>query len=89
MARKHQLIVEKQKLTGGGSLTKQEQRIINSRGYLDLALKLGISASGNEPRADSDAQPSTSSQSPTVRLRNILDKTGSRKCLCCYSNYNM
>lgn len=70
-ARTRQVLVEKQKRTGGGSLTNAEKRIISSPAYTDLALKLGISASGNEPRTDSDAL-SSNCQAPTQRLQNIL-----------------
>lgn len=58
-ARKREALVKKQKITGGGSLTRDEQRIIQSPAYTDLALKLGLSAVGNEARADSDAQATT------------------------------
>lgn len=71
-ARKREALVKKQKLTGGGSLTRDEQRIIQSPAYTDLALKLGLSAVGNEARADSDAQ-ATPTQPPTKRLQQILE----------------
>lgn len=64
-ARKRQQIIRKQRETGGGSLTKEEQRIIKGPEYSDLILKLGISASGSAPRADSDAQTGTSCEPPT------------------------
>lgn len=35
-------------------------------------MKLGKSAIGNEPRADSDAAEETSPTAPTVRLQNAL-----------------
>lgn len=38
-----------------------------------MALKLGISATGNEPRADSDAVVGASQTAPTKRLQNVLD----------------
>lgn len=60
-------ILQKQKITGGGQLTNQEQRIIMSTGYLELAKKLGKSASGNIAR-DSDSTES-SMQAPTLRTQ--------------------
>lgn len=74
-ARKREALVQKQKQTGGGTLSKEEQRIITSPAYTDLALKLGLSASGNEARADSDAQ-GTSTQPPTRRLQQLMDSQG-------------
>lgn len=58
--------------TGGGQLTKAEQRIIKSPAYADLAIKLGISAFGNEPRTDSDA-PLECQTAPTRRLEKALN----------------
>lgn len=46
---------KKQKQTDGGTLTKTEQRIVQSPAYTELTLKLRISATGNEGRSDSDA----------------------------------
>lgn len=56
-------MIKKQKTTGGGRITTHDLRIIESPAYLDLALQLGISAFGNEPRTDSD---SANIQSPTL-----------------------
>lgn len=52
-------------------MTKQEERIVNSTAYGDLVLKLGVCASGNNPRLDSDADDSNSS-APTLRLDRLL-----------------
>lgn len=71
-ARKRETLVKKQLETGGGTLTKAEQRIVESPAYTDLATKLGISAFGNAPRADCDAN-SESPAPPTQRLGRILD----------------
>lgn len=71
-ARQRETLVKKQLQTGGGQLTKAEQRIVQSQAYTDLALKLGISASGNEARGDSDAG-SNDPIAPTGRLQNILN----------------
>lgn len=60
-------MVAKQKETGGGSLTPHETRVVNSSAYMDLVSKLGISASGNDPRADSDGNRATV-RPPTDRL---------------------
>lgn len=65
-------MVAKQKITGGGSLTPHETRVVNSSAYMDLASKLGISASGNDPRADSDGNRTTV-RPPTDRLACALD----------------
>lgn len=72
-ARQREVLLQKQKQTGGGQLTKAEQRIVESQAYTDLALKLGKSAVGNEPRSDSDAVSETNLTAPTKRLQNILD----------------
>lgn len=72
-ARKRHAITQKLKQTGGGSLTKEEKRIVTGPEYADLILKLGKSAVGCEARADSDAQPGSSSEPPTSRLRNALE----------------
>lgn len=70
-AKKRQKYIAKQKLTGGGKLTKQEERIVNSTAYADLVLKLGVCASGNDARMDSDAGDSNSN-APTTRLDRLL-----------------
>lgn len=72
-------MIAKQKITGGGQLTKNEQRIIESPAYTELALKLGISASGNQARADSDAalEGETAPTPSTRRLSGILRASGS------------
>lgn len=55
-------------------MTGAERKVIESQAYCDLALKLGISATGNEARPDSDATVATALQkAPTQRLQNILD----------------
>lgn len=56
-----------EKKTGGGHLTTQELRVIESPAYLDLALHLGISVFGNDPRNDSDS----ANIQPTTLLPNI------------------
>lgn len=72
-ARTVDVLLKQQSNTGGGSLTPKEKRIVNSVGYLELANKLGRSARGNMPRADSDADLTASLTSPpTNRLRTRL-----------------
>lgn len=70
-ARQRDVLVKKQLETGGGTLTKAEQKIVQSQAYADLATKLGISAFGNVARTDSDAS-SSNLVAPTNRLKNIL-----------------
>lgn len=72
IARKRDQMVAKQKQTGGGSLTPHETRVVNSSAYMDLASKLGISASGNDPRADSDGNRAMT-RPPTDRLACVLE----------------
>lgn len=74
-ARKRESYVKEQKETGGGTLSKDKQRIIASPAYTDLALHLGKSAIGNQPRLDSDEQQ-MNTEPPTERLRNILQDSG-------------
>lgn len=66
--------IKKQSITGGGKLSNQERRIIQSPGYLELAKKLGKSASGNVARdsdsADIDIQP------PTKRTERLFSDAG-------------
>lgn len=52
-------------------MTKKEQRIVDSPAYAELVLKLGVSASGNEARNDSDSH-ANEAQIPTTRLRRAL-----------------
>lgn len=56
--------------TGGGKLTSKERRIVHSPLYRETANKMGVSATGNDPRFDSDSQDSVSAlDPPTKRLR--------------------
>lgn len=71
-ARKRRQYIAKQKITGGGRLTRQEQRIIQSNAYSDLVIRLGVSASGNDSRNDSDSLDSLT-QPPTNLLQSVLD----------------
>lgn len=71
-ARQRETLVKKQLETGGGQLSKGEQRIVKSPAYTDLAIKLGISAFGNAPRTDSDASLEIP-VAPTPRLENALN----------------
>lgn len=68
-------MLQKQKITGGGKLTKAEERIVQSQAYTDLALKLGNSATGNDARSDSDAVEGAVPTAPTQRLRNAIECT--------------
>lgn len=72
IARSIDSVLKKQQITGGGQLKNQEQRIIKSVGYMELAKKLGTSASGNVPR-DSD---STASHivAPTPRTQTLAQE---------------
>lgn len=70
-ARKRNQLIKKQQQTGGGQLTKQEKRIVESEAYSDLVAKLGASASGNDARNDSDSQ-NTVAQIPTARLASVF-----------------
>lgn len=70
-ARKRNHLLQKQKVTGGGKLSNQEKRIVESQAYSDLVAKLGISASGNDARNDSDSQ-AVASQAPTGRLQTAM-----------------
>lgn len=63
------------KKTGGGSLTKKQQKIMNSSLFADLALKLGKSASGSKARFDSDGVDTI--PPPTKRLASKLPSTPS------------
>lgn len=60
------------KQTGGGRLTPQEERIVNSSAYTDLISKLGVAATGGEARSDSDATSNQTLKAPTDRLQNVL-----------------
>lgn len=71
-ARQRETIQKKQLETGGGVLSKAEQRIIQSPAYADLAIKLGISAFGNTATADSDATLDRP-PAPTQRLEKSLN----------------
>lgn len=82
-ARQRENLLKKLSETGGGQLSKSDQRIVQSQAYTDLALKLGVSASGNEARADSDAGL-TSPIAPTDRLRNVL-RTPESMCFLCFT----
>ena len=62
--------IKKQSITGGGKLTNQEQRVIKSPGFLELAKKLGKSASGNVAR-DSDSAV-IEVQPPTLRTARLF-----------------
>lgn len=62
-------VLKKQRITGGGQLTNHEQRIITSPGYLELAKKLGKSASGNVAR---DSDSSGTVQAPTPRTGRLF-----------------
>lgn len=76
-ARRRQNISKKaQSKTGGASLTAAEKRILESTLFSDVVTRLGISATGNEPRFDSDAGPSSSSivAAPTKRLRTVFSR---------------
>lgn len=73
-ARQRDTFVKKQLETGGGQLSKAEQRIVKSPAYSDLATKLGISAFGNEPRTDCDGDME-SPVAPTRRLNNALNSS--------------
>lgn len=67
--------MEKMKATGGGSLTKQEKRLVQSTAYQDLVLKLGISATGNEARSDSDALSTKAPvEPPNQRLTRVFSQ---------------
>lgn len=62
--------------TGGGKLTSKETRIVESNSYRDAAIRLGISACGNDPRFDSDSQASGSGVScNSKRLKRVLSRT--------------
>lgn len=52
--RRNKLVKDSQNQTGGGVLTKAQKRVVESQLYSDVATKLGISASGNPARFDSD-----------------------------------
>lgn len=67
-----QLREKEQKETGGGGsfLTQREKRILATVEYTELALKLGISASGGDPRLDSDGTDRP--VPPSSRLANRL-----------------
>lgn len=71
-ARKRSQLIAKQNATGGGRLTNQEQKIVDSAMYGDLALKLGNSAIGNDARGDSDAI-NIDTPAPTTRLERIIN----------------
>lgn len=75
-ARQRETLVKRQLETGGGRLSKTEQLIVKSVAYTDLSIKLGISAFGNAPRTDSDAD-SQNLRAPTRRLANALDTSDS------------
>lgn len=68
--------MKRQQETGGGTLSKAEQRIVKSLAYTDLATKLGISAFGNAPRTDSDALLERP-VAPTQRLERELSTSTS------------
>lgn len=56
-------------------MTPAEKRIMESTLFADVVTRLGISATGNEPRFDSDAGPSSSTvAAPTKRLRTVLSR---------------
>lgn len=63
-----------QSQTGGGKLNAAELRIVNVREYADNANKLGISASGNAPRFDSDN--ASADMASTKRLQRLLSLDG-------------
>lgn len=71
-ARKRETLLKRQLETGGGRLSKAEERIVKSPAYADLAIKLGISAFGNARRTDSDANLENPPP-PTRRLANVLN----------------
>lgn len=83
-ARQRDTLVKRQLETGGGTLSKSEQRIIKSSAYTDLATKLGISAFGNTPRTDCDTAEEHSTP-PTQRLRNVLNTSAG---MCSFSIFN-
>lgn len=66
-------MIEKTKRMKVGALTKEEQLIITSSAYTNLALKLGMSLNEVEPSSESDSEEET--------RRDILNReTASRKC---------
>lgn len=57
--------------TGGGKLKGKDLRIVESPMYRDAAIKMGISATGNDARMDSDSQTMVGTVPPTKRLKNL------------------
>lgn len=78
VARKREALRKRaQNQTGGGKLSKTEQRIVDSQLYADVAVKMGVSAFGNTARFDSDLDSIPTP--PTSRLANaILDDDDSQ-----------
>lgn len=60
------------KQTGGGSLSNAERQVVEWQSYSDLILKMGESASGNEPRNDSDAASTDLSKTLKYGLNVII-----------------
>lgn len=72
VARKREALRKKaQNQTGGGTLSKTEQRIVDSPLFADVATKMGASASGNSSRFDSDLGNLVPIP-PTSRLANAI-----------------
>lgn len=71
--RRDSLIRKAVNQTGGGKISKRERRIIDSTIYADIASKMGLSSSGNEPRFDND-QNSNSLPIAPKRLRPIISQ---------------
>lgn len=73
LARRHDAIVRSSQMqTGGGRLTPAEQRAVDNPLFLEIVTKMGVGAQGNQPRHDSDASTSHSTDAPTSRLRRAL-----------------
>lgn len=70
--RRQKIIIDATKKTGGGSLTEKQKGIIDGPLYRDIATRLGISASGNVPRFDSDSADQSEIEPPSKRLKSKL-----------------
>lgn len=70
-ARKRDSLIRKAlNQTGGGQIKQKDKRIMESQLYADVANKMGLSSSGNNPRFDCDQ--SNSMPQPPKRLRSAL-----------------
>lgn len=69
IARQREVWLKEMNRTGGGKLTKTQQKVVNSELYADLVTKLGKSASGGSARFDSDSNTSDQQPPPPKRLR--------------------